>query len=82
MAWADELANAPWEDVAARPWVMAPDGSSHRQLILELFRERGSQPDRTIESDNEFVIANLVESGVGVSLVREEVALPLQEAGR
>ena len=39
-------------------------------------------PERIIESDNESVIANLVESGVGLSLVRDEIASAAQEAGR
>jgi DNA-binding transcriptional LysR family regulator len=34
-----------------------------------------------VEADQEFVIANLVESGVGVSLIREELALAMQAAG-
>jgi DNA-binding transcriptional LysR family regulator len=80
-AWA-ELADAEWEYLAPRPWVVAPAGSSQRQLVLQLFHGHGGEPERTIESDNESVIANLVESGVGLSLVREELARAGQAAGR
>ena len=49
---------------------------------MALFEGRAALPERTIESDNESVIANLVESGVGISLVRDEIAMASAEAGR
>jgi DNA-binding transcriptional LysR family regulator len=81
-AWADELVTADWNALAPRPWIVAPEGSSHRQLVLDLFQGRAALPERTIESDNESVIANLVESGVGISLVRDEIAIVSAAAGR
>ena len=81
-AWADELLDAPWETVAERPWIVAPEPSSHRQLVMELFRDRAPPPERIIEADNESVINNLVESGVGISLLRDESATQSVEAGR
>ena len=62
IAWADDLVTASWETVAQRPWILTPELSSHRQLVLELFRDRGGLPERTIEADNESVITNLIES--------------------
>ncbi len=81
-AWASHPVAVDWENLVTRPWIVAPNGSSHQQLVLELFAGQPGPPERTIESDNESVIANLVESGVGVSLVREEIASAAQEAGR
>jgi len=81
-AWADELAHAPWEAIAARPWVLAPEPSSHGRLVMDLFRAHSALPSRTIEADNESVIANLVESEVGISLVRDEIAQESTSAGR
>lgn len=81
-AWAATLAGASWESMAAYPWIITPEQSSHRHLVEELFRDRAEFPPRTIEADNESVITNLVESGVGISLVREEIALPSAKAGR
>ncbi len=80
-AWAKELSRATWEALAERPWILAPEPSSHRQLVLELFQGR-AQPQRVIEADNESVIVNLVESGVGLSIVRAEIAAQLTQAGR
>jgi DNA-binding transcriptional LysR family regulator len=81
IAWADELMSAPWEVVAERPWIITPEHSSHRALVMELFHDRSALPARLIEADNEPVIINLVESQVGVSLVREELASASSKAG-
>jgi DNA-binding transcriptional LysR family regulator len=81
-AWADELMTAPWEAVAERPWIITPEHSSHRSLVMELFQDRAALPERLIEADTEPVIINLVESQVGVSLVREELASASARAGR
>ncbi len=49
---------------------------------MELFHDRSALPARLIEADTEPVIINLVESEVGVSLMREELASASVEAGR
>ncbi|HZQ63148.1 MAG TPA: LysR family transcriptional regulator [Casimicrobiaceae bacterium] len=83
IAWADELGARDWDKLAQRPWIVAPESSSHRQLVVEAFRSRKSPPpEHTIEADNESVIVNLVESGVGASVVREELALAPAAEGR
>lgn len=79
-AWADELKGASWEAVAERPWIVAPDPSTHRQLVLKLFG--GEPPPRIVLADNETVITNLIESGVGISVLREEAVSQLPEGCR
>jgi DNA-binding transcriptional LysR family regulator len=71
-----------WPAIAARPWILAPPTSSHRQLAMELFQQRGVAPVQVIEADNESVILNLVASGVGASIAREELALASAQEGR
>lgn len=65
---------ADWAHLATHPWIVTPERSSHRQLVLQLFAEQGGDLARTVEADNESVITNLVESGVGVGLIRDEIA--------
>jgi DNA-binding transcriptional LysR family regulator len=79
--WAGELLDAPWETVAQRPWIVAPEPSTHRKLVMALFREPAPQPERIIEADSESVINNLVESGVGISLIRDEIVTESVETG-
>jgi DNA-binding transcriptional LysR family regulator len=81
-AWANELEGASLEALAARPWILTPEHSSHRQLIVGLFDGEENLPARIVEADNESVINDLVESGVGVSLVRQEIASASSSAGR
>lgn len=82
VAWTQGFAAESWTSLAERPWIVAPATSSHRQLVMEAFRGRTPIPERLIEADNESVIVNLVESGVGASLVREEIALTSASEGR
>ena len=81
-AWAAELEGAPWEAIAARPWIVAPEPSTHRRLVMELFHAPAPSPERIVEADNESVIHNLVESGVGLSLIRDEIAAQSVDEGR
>jgi DNA-binding transcriptional LysR family regulator len=50
--------------------------------VTRLFEEQGVEPPaRRVEADQESVIETLVVSGVGVSLMREELALERAAAG-
>ena len=80
-AWRSRIAGADWGEVAALPWIVAPLVSTHNHLLNAFFGEHGVRPTKVIEADNEAVISNLVESGVGLSLLREDLALAKQTAG-
>jgi len=79
--WRDQVVGAPWKDIVALPWLMAPSISTHRVLATALFAERGSAPATLIEADNEMVLRALVASGLGVALVREDLAREGEAAG-
>ncbi len=80
-AWRSKVLDAAWTDIAALPWLMAPSISTHRVLAERLFAERGSTPTTLIEADNEAVIRSLVASGLGIALVREDLAQEGEAAG-
>lgn len=73
-AWATRLAGADWDAIAAEPWIMTPAISTHHALATELFAAHGIAPIRRVEADHEAVISSLVAAGVGVALLREEMA--------
>jgi len=80
--WAERVQDADWSEIAALPWVMTPNISTHSRLVTKLLADHGiDMPQRHVEADDERVIIDLVESGVGVSLMREDVALDRQAAG-
>lgn len=80
--WAGRIERAGWAEIAALPWVMTPHISTHNRLVTKLLAEHGIDPPlRHIEADDERVIIDLVQAGVGVSLMREDLALQARAAG-
>jgi DNA-binding transcriptional LysR family regulator len=73
-AWKRRIEHAEWRDIAALPWIITPPISTQHQLVTALFREQGVEPTRIIEADQEPVISTLVVSGVGLALLREDLA--------
>ena len=80
-AWRDRVAEAGSTEIAALPWILTPSISSHNRLVIDLFHEHGVEPTKVVEADQESVISSLVVSGVGLSLMREDVALAKEAAG-
>jgi DNA-binding transcriptional LysR family regulator len=80
-AWKNRVVDADQGAIAALPWIVTPPISTHFQLVRALFDKHGIEPIKVVEADQEFVIANLVVAGVGLSLIREELALERESAG-
>jgi DNA-binding transcriptional LysR family regulator len=80
-AWRQRVEFASWQDIASEPWIMTPPISTHNQLAAVLFREHGIEPTKVLEADDEFVVATLVVSGLGVALMREDLAMQKASAG-
>ena len=81
-AWKRRVVDADWSEIATQPWVITPSISTHHKLVHALFDKHGIYPTRVVEADQESVIANLVISGVGLSLIREDLALEKETAGQ
>lgn len=80
MGFRERLTHAGWRDIAAMPWIGAPSQHHVQTLLRELFARQGFTPRQVIESD-EVSPHSLVRAGVGLSLLREDVALPASERG-
>jgi DNA-binding transcriptional LysR family regulator len=81
-AWTDRVKHADWSEIAALPWVRAPAISTHTRLTEALFLEHGVDPPQNqIEADDELLLTNLVITGVGVSLMRDDIAREHAKAG-
>lgn len=79
--WKDKLESADWADVAALPWIRAPKMSPHLQMVSEMFGHHKLEPFYVVEADQEQTIKNLITSGVGLGLMREDLAFVAQSAG-
>lgn len=73
-AMAGHLASARWHDVAALPWIGSPPDSHVQALIDHTFSLQGLSPRVVIEADELATPQTLVESGIGLTLLREDVA--------
>jgi DNA-binding transcriptional LysR family regulator len=73
-AWQAALAAADWATVAGKPWIIPPPISSQHEWVMQLLQSQGAKPAQVVESDSETVIATLVVSGVGMALMREDLA--------
>jgi DNA-binding transcriptional LysR family regulator len=80
-AWNDRVRNASWRELAALPWVSCPPGGTHREMAIQLLKRYGRQLDKVIEADSEQILINLVSEGVGLGLMREDIALEEQASG-
>lgn len=80
--WAEQIKDAGWAEIAAMPWVWAPDLGSYPQIAGEMFREHGVEPRKVAIADRESTIIDFVTSGVGLALLRDSVALQIAESKR
>jgi DNA-binding transcriptional LysR family regulator len=78
---APQVLHAGWRDIAAMPWIGAPALHHVQTLMRDMFARQGLTPHQVIESDEVSLPQSLVRAGVGLSLLREDVALPASERG-
>lgn len=74
-AWAKRLRNADWETLATFPWIATPEKCSFHQITMQMFARRGMAPQTVIKADQESTLMGFVASGVGLTLLREDIAL-------
>ncbi len=79
--WANKLRSAIWGNLALMPWIRAPQPSAHHNMMSEMFRHASLEPVKIIEVDHESVIVSLVKAGVGLSVIREDLALATAAKG-
>jgi DNA-binding transcriptional LysR family regulator len=80
-AWKERLQSASWKDVGKLPWVWINQFNSYNKLSSELFREKNIAPQKVFELDQESTTLALVKAGVGMSLMRDELAQEAIKSG-
>ena len=79
--WADRIAGVGWDAIASLPWISTPAKCSFRQIAAKMFSDNGANPKISLEADQELTLQKLVSSGLGLTLLREDVALAAQAQG-
>ena len=73
--WGPRVLGKDWKALAALPWIATPPASAHHRLLASVFEPLGVEPRRVALVDQEASMLNLVKSGVGLSLVRDSIAM-------
>jgi DNA-binding transcriptional LysR family regulator len=76
--WADKISAADWAALATMPWVGTPCRSSQHYLTSLIEQQQGLTFDFVVEADQESSMIDLMRTGVGLCLMREESALHAQ----
>lgn len=81
-AWKARIENATLEQLCELPWLAAPYTSSQSVLLEELFKGRSVMPPHIVEVDQETTRICLVLEGIGISLMRRELAWEFRREGK
>jgi DNA-binding transcriptional LysR family regulator len=73
--WKSRVAGKNWQALAKLPWIWSPPESAHNRLLSKIFAQYKLTPNKVALVDQEPSMLDLVKSGVGLSLVRESIAL-------
>ncbi|WP_019143261.1 LysR family transcriptional regulator [Noviherbaspirillum massiliense] len=79
--YASRLSTCGWKEIAAMPWIGAPEKSHIYQSLVAMFGRQGLHPNIVMETDELASPHSLVRSGLGLSLMREDLALVAAEKG-
>jgi DNA-binding transcriptional LysR family regulator len=78
--WGPQVLGRDWKGLAALPWVATPPASAHHRLLAGVFGPRGLAPRQVALVDQEASMLDLIKSGVGLSLVRDSIAIRESQA--
>lgn len=73
--WGEQVLGRDWKALAALPWLATPAASAHHRMLAGVFGPLGVEPKRVALVDQEASMLDLVRSGVGLSLVRDSIAI-------
>ena len=73
--WRRRVENKDWKSLATLPWVWSPPESVHNRLLTKVFDQYQVNPGKVAMVDQEASMLDLVKSGIGLSLVRDSIAL-------
>ncbi len=79
-AYQQRLLEAGWAELAEMPWIGAPEQHHVQMLLKDMFARQGLSPNIVVEADEASFSLSLVRSGVGLALLREDIAMPASEA--
>ena len=80
--WRVAIEQADLAGLRKLPWIGAPRGGSHDQMLLSLFGDASLSLNRVVDAAEEAVHGTLVEAGIGLALMRGDLALAAEMRGK
>jgi DNA-binding transcriptional LysR family regulator len=78
--WEPLVMGKDWAALAELPWIGTPPASVHSRLLSRIFARHGCVQNRVALVDQEPSMLAMVQSGVGLSLSRESIALEQKQS--
>lgn len=79
-AWRDKIQAAEWADIQTFPWIATPDKCSFSTITREFFERNNAILTPSMVADQEKTLTELVCLEMGLTLMREDIALPAQNS--
>lgn len=78
-SWKPHLETAGWTQLQALPWISTPEKCSFNTIARDFLEKHNVNMQTTIVADQEKTLAELVAMEAGITLMREDIALILQD---
>jgi DNA-binding transcriptional LysR family regulator len=72
--WRDRISSPSIEMLARLPWVYTSPNCSYFGVIQSLFEAHCCKPEKMLVSDQEDALHSMIKAGVGLGIVREDIA--------
>jgi len=69
--WREKIEAAPLKAILELPWVLPPTNCPFYEKVNHLFQKYAVEPKKFVSSDHETTTLQLVQSGIGISLLPE-----------
>ncbi|MGP3591274.1 LysR family transcriptional regulator substrate-binding protein [Vagococcus sp. WN89Y] len=79
-AWRDKIQAAEWEDIPKFPWISTPEKCSFSTISQRFFECHNVTLTPSIVADQEKTLTEMVCLDMGLTLMREDIALTAQES--
>lgn len=79
--WKAQIEAADWAGLASLPWISATGSSAYASMLAGLFDEKGLKLNTIVSFDNAALARAMVQTGIGMMLVRHEQAVQGERDG-
>lgn len=80
--WETDIFSADWTAIAKLPWIHSDGYCPFQHIVDRLFRDRGLQYERTVQTDDDRTKADLISAGVGLALLEKTEAQQAVDQGK